>query len=147
MNNLHSYILLLAENGNFDGAKAPFSAKRSIVDKGVYMKKFGLFILGVTAFLSMTPCVYAVLPPLYQSQREIKAILENKKLGEQLSSGCGVQKIQRNKKGYEITTIRHRIQVDVIYQAKTPGHVGPAKFTLCFHEATPIPGETPTPKK
>lgn len=74
--------------------------------------------------------VCAILPPLYQTSNEIKAILESKELGQKLGSGDVIQTIQKNESGYEIITNKHRLQVDVSYVSnKGPG---PAEYKFIF---------------
>lgn len=77
----------------------------------------------------------ALLPPLYQSSREIRAILESEQLGQKLGSGDIILKIEKNNEGYEITTNKHQLQIDVNYEAAP--YPGPAHYNLRFGEATP----------
>ncbi len=78
---------------------------------------------------------FALLPPLYQTANEIKAILSDQQLGQKLQSGDVIMSIQKNKESYEVVTNTRKIQVDVIYQpANRPG---PAQFVFKFYD--PIP--------
>lgn len=98
---------------------------------GGSMKKY-LLLLCLSSALSLS----AALPPLYQSSNEIKAILSSESLGSALSAGELITTIQKNKQGYEITTNRRHVQVDIVYEPNQKP--GPAQFKLQFHEATPL---------
>lgn len=75
---------------------------------------------------------YALLPPLYQTANEIKAILESKELSQKLKSGEVIMTIQKNDEGYEIVTNKHRLQVDVSYLHQN--RPGPSQFQFDFHQ-------------
>lgn len=77
----------------------------------------------------------AALPPLYQSLTEFKSILEDPQLDEKLQSGEGILKIEIDKDGYLITTNRHTLHVERVYE-KSHGP-GPARYKLFF--SNPIP--------
>lgn len=92
------------------------------------MKKLILLL----AFFSVIH-VEALLPPLYQSAAEIKSIMEDKQLGQKLTSGDLITKIERNDQGYLISTNKHTLQVYVQYgPAEQPG---PAQYMIRFGEA------------
>lgn len=92
-----------------------------------------IFLTACLSFLSIFSSMEAVLPPLYEGAKEIRAMLKNRELDQKLESGEVITTIQKNEKGYEIITNKHRVQVDVIYQPNA--HPGPARFELQFHEA------------
>lgn len=94
------------------------------------MIKFVVFLL-----VLVSPNVEAILPPLYQTASEIKSILENQQLGETLQSGESIIKIEKIDQGYELTTNKHHLKVDIIYEPSI--RPGPAQFKLQF--GTPIP--------
>lgn len=97
------------------------------------MKKFILPFLLNFCFVQTA---FALLPPLYQSIDEMKAILISEELSKHLDSADLILSIQRNSNGYEITSNLHTLQVDIIYlPAEKPG---PAKFDLKFHDALPV---------
>jgi hypothetical protein len=77
----------------------------------------------------------ALLPPLYQSTAEIKAILADDQLGKKLQSGEIIKKIKKNAQGYEIITNHHRLQVTV--ENEPSQGPGPAHFKLIFDNPTP----------
>jgi len=75
------------------------------------MKKmlFSLFLLvGVNSF--------AVLPPFYHSSREIKAILDDSKVHDVLSSGQLILSIVKQDDVYLVTTPDYKMQVRVVYK-------------------------------
>lgn len=77
-------------------------------------------------------------PPLYESAKEITAILNDSQLGEKLGSGEMILLIEKspNDKSYLIWTNHHRLQVNVSYEALE--HPGPAHFKLHFETPTPL---------
>lgn len=93
------------------------------------------FVLLVT-FLAIIVQVEGALPPLYQTSSEIKAILEDKQLGQKLESGEVITKIKKNEQGYVITTNQHRLQIYVSYEP--PQRPGPAHFKLSFGDPSPL---------
>lgn len=96
------------------------------------MKKY---IFAIAASLAVMQAE-ALLPPLYQGSAEIKAIMEDERLGQKLGSGDVIVKIEKNDPGYEITTNKHHLQVYVEYErAQRPG---PAHYKLRFGEALPL---------
>lgn len=96
------------------------------------MKKFGMIL-----FISLVALqAEAVLPPLYQTSSEIKAIMVDEQLGEKLQSGEVIEKIEKTNQGYTITTNKSRLEVKVIYEpAQRPG---PAHYHLSFGNAVPL---------
>ena len=89
------------------------------------MKIFSLIFFAATGF--------AALPPLYQSTREIQALLTDSQLGENLGSGEMIEKIIRIEDGYLVITPKYKMIVNVHYQANAKNFVGPAKFELEFN--------------
>ena len=100
------------------------------------------------AFLLTTP-MFAVLPPMAQTQREIKAILDSSEFYDYVSildtfdqiiktEDGYLIKTTRNQIAYEdegefITKIEHQVAVVVQYDERpSDGFVGPAKFTIKF---------------
>jgi hypothetical protein len=94
------------------------------------MKKLIVCLLVMLAPIHMC---YAILPPLYQSVEEIKAILKDKRLSEVLSSSNTITNIIKIDNGYSIETEDSSVVVDVIYIPTKL--LGPAKFKLEFHKA------------
>lgn len=93
------------------------------------------YLLTILSLCLLNP-LEAILPPLYETALEMKAILTDQQLGQKLHSGEVIQMIQKNDQGYEILTNQHRLQIDVLYQP--PKQPGPAHFKLYFHAPTPI---------
>lgn len=92
------------------------------------MKKF-IFLL---FFLFILQTAHAALPPLYQSLREIKAIISYERLINELGSAEAVIGIKKVENGYLVKTFRYELKVDVIYIPQEM--VGPAKFELKFNQ-------------
>jgi hypothetical protein len=76
--------------------------------------------------------LFAALPPLAQSSREIQAVLSDSQLQTLLGSAEGVQEIIRTEGGYVVMTQNYLLRVDVEYlSASRPG---PVPFRLHFQE-------------
>lgn len=75
----------------------------------------------------------AALPPLYETLKEYKALLDSPQLTENLVSADAIENIQRDNYGFLIKTNKHTMKVDVVYDPQT--HPGPSKFHFVFHKA------------
>ena len=84
-------------------------------------------------FLSSS--VFAALPPLEQSSREMQAILTDRQLRQVVGSGESIEEIGKIEGGYLLTTSQHTVFVEVRYQ-KSEGKIGPAQFELVFHPSS-----------
>ena len=97
------------------------------------MNRWTLFLLS----LGLCSCYSgdALLPPLYQSIRELSAILASEELPQHLSAGEAIEAIHHNEEGYRIDGSRSSCFVKVIPipQAK----IGPMEFTLHFEAIAP----------
>lgn len=80
--------------------------------------------------------IEAVLPPLYQTSKEIIMIMSDEQLGKKLQSGEVIEKIEKNDLGYEITTNKNQLQVNVVYEPLQ--QPGPAHYNLLFNHPTPL---------
>jgi|GEM_PF-2684023 len=89
--------------------------------------------------LVVTTCS-SVLPPLYETIAEYKALLESPQLGEKLSSGEPIVSITREAEGFLLTTTRSTLRVKVHYMPQN--RPGPSQFTLQFRESQSL-GSTP----
>lgn len=87
------------------------------------MKKSLFFLL-----LVLTTPSWALLPPFYQSVKEVEEILANKALSS--LSGEELLLIQKTEEGYLLETSRHRVMITVKKILKTSP--GPASFSLEF---------------
>ena len=94
------------------------------------------FIVSVLIGFSFFCPLQAVLPPLYQTANEIKAILASEELGTHLSSGEVIVKIEKQENGYEITTNYNHLLVSITYEPVN--RPGPAQFTLKFQKTQPL---------
>jgi hypothetical protein len=97
------------------------------------MKRLLFFIFASSIFLQ----AQALLPPLYQTSSEIKAIMDNPQLAQKLQAGEVIEKIEKNDQGYEITTNKSRVQVNVVYEP-TGQVAGPAHYKLSFGNPAPL---------
>ena len=86
-------------------------------------------------FLLCSNVVFAALPPLAQSSREIHAILESSKTYELLGGAEPIEEILHNKSGYLLITTRQQLQVDIHYLPSDK--MGPTPFKLEFYTVTP----------
>lgn len=96
------------------------------------MKKL---LLLISAYVVFNGVAFGALPPLWQNVAEIKAILNDPKLGEFLSSADIIHEIKKSPQGWVIVTQREELSVEVVYQAAS--HPGPVPFTLIFRSPTP----------
>lgn len=93
-----------------------------------------VFLTGTLLLAATTFYAQAALPPLWESVREYKALLNSsKELGEHLKPGDMINDIKRDESGFVITATHTTIKVDVVYEPID--NAGPAKFHLVFHEA------------
>jgi hypothetical protein len=83
------------------------------------------------ALLIASSPTYAALPPLAQSAREIKAILEAPETFDLLTGAEPIEQIARTKNGYLLVTKHRELLVDIEYLPMEK--MGPAKFKLIFH--------------
>jgi hypothetical protein len=91
------------------------------------MKKLVLSALFFAAIHS--PCL-AILPPLWQGTAEIKAIIEDKRFGENLQSGEVIEEIKRTETGWLVRTNKNELRVTITYLPAT--RPGPAQFEMEF---------------
>lgn len=93
-------------------------------------------ILILFCALCIVSTAEAVLPPLYSSIAEIKAILDDKRLADELTAGQAITDIKRTDTGYLVVTPKYNLQIDISYKPqKMPG---PAHFEFAFHKKTAI---------
>lgn len=85
---------------------------------------------------SFTTSLQAILPPLYQTSKELRMVLEGDQLGKALPDGEPILEIRKNDKGYEITTLHYHVQANIVY--KSSGRPGPAQFEVEFQKADRI---------
>lgn len=96
------------------------------------MYRIGFTFLAILA----TTQLQGLLPPLYQTANEIKAILSDEQLGGKLESGEVIEKIEKNDHGYEIWTNKSHLQVSIVYEHLQ--HPGPAQYKLYFNDRISI---------
>lgn len=85
---------------------------------------------------AFTSDLQAVLPPLYQTSKELSVVLQGDNLGKALPSGEPILEIRKNSQGYEITTLHYHVQANIIYKASD--RPGPAQFEVEFEKADKI---------
>lgn len=79
---------------------------------------------------------FALLPPYFQSVKEIEQILTDERLHDILGSGEPIMEIQKMGNSYLIVTSKQSLRVNVIYQPSE--RPGPAHFELQFEEANDL---------
>lgn len=94
------------------------------------MKKWLFFVLMI-----LTAQAPALLPPLYTSLAEFKALIDSPELTQRLESGEVILSIQRTKEGLAVITNKHILLADL--EALPSDKPGPAQFKLTFHTPTP----------
>jgi hypothetical protein len=101
--------------------------KLALITKEFIMKNILAILFGSMALSAPLP---ALLPPLYQSTAEIKAILSDEKLSDVLQSGDLILDIKRTDNGYLIVTNQREVEAQIVY--KKNHAVGPAKFDIVY---------------
>lgn len=90
------------------------------------MKK-GYILLAILLFYAP---LRALLPPLWEDVDQLNMILEDRRLGEFLSSGDAILNIERKDQGWLIETNHHAVFIKVIHEKQeTPGK---AHYSLEF---------------
>lgn len=92
------------------------------------------YVIATAIFFSHA-IIFAALPPLFEDIAEIKAILDDQKLGQLLESGESIREIKKVEKGYVIKTNQHKLLAKVIY--KPNNRPGPAQFDIEFNPPKP----------
>lgn len=82
------------------------------------------------AMLFSCSCVYAALPPLYETLKEFKSLIEDPRLENSFTSGEAIVKIERDEQGFIVSTNKRTIHVQVVYEPATMP--GPEKYKLVF---------------
>ncbi|MBA3816336.1 MAG: hypothetical protein H0X29_07425 [Parachlamydiaceae bacterium] len=98
------------------------------------MKKYAII------FISMMACTLSAqgaLPPVYQTAKEFRALLDDPKLTDTLGTGDSIQSITRVEDGFVVKTNMHVLKVDLSYEKLD--QPGPAKFRFDFHELENLP--------
>ena len=86
-----------------------------------------------TAFFICTSSVlFAALPPLAQSTKEMRAILNDSQLYQALGSAQNIEEMSRIDNGWVVKTQEYALQVDVVYLEQK--RAGPVQFELRFHQ-------------
>lgn len=89
----------------------------------------------IAVFLLSFAPLSALKPPLYHTLDEFKALIEDPQLPGKLDSSQAIQSIVRTEQGFEVTTNKAVLPVNVVNEPAPKGWVGPAKFHLEFQEA------------
>lgn len=74
---------------------------------------------------------FALLPPLYTSLNEFKALVASPELTKQLDSGETIVSLRRTKNGLVVITNKHVLFAEI--QNLPTDKPGPAEFQLKFH--------------
>lgn len=96
-----------------------------------YFKHF-LWSIIFFACLCYTKPATALLPPYYESAKEITAILNDPNISKIITSGRLIHAITKmeDNTGYIVSTGTCTLHIKVIYSPPAPGFVGPAVFEL-----------------
>jgi hypothetical protein len=94
-----------------------------------------LFLIVCVSFVYLSPAE-GLLPPLYQSMNEYKALLDDPRFSEAFTSGEVLVEIERKDNLFFVTTNRSKMQVTIHYDQKR--RIGPAQFYLEFSPAVPL---------
>lgn len=79
---------------------------------------------------------FGLLPPLFQSVREIEAIVSSEDLKVKIPPSQPIHALTKVEKGYILETQDYQMAIDVVYkQQATPG---PMQFELIFKEPTRV---------
>lgn len=87
-------------------------------------------LLFVIAILIGSTGATALLPPYYESTKEITAILNDPEIAKQIGSGRLIHSITRTDTGYTIEAGDCTLTVKVTYKPQPQAIVGPAIFEL-----------------
>jgi len=101
--------------------------KRKPDSTGTIGKKLPYFFFITLLF---APQVFALLPPFYQSIKEITAILNNSDVIKKLNTPYPISNITKTENGYQITVQECTLNVIVEYIPPKAGWVGPAEFKI-----------------
>lgn len=83
-------------------------------------------------FVFLASTTFGLLPPLSQSTRELRELINDPRLYENLGGSEIIQKIIRTENGYLVVTQNYEMAVDVHYQRREERRIGPAQFELEF---------------
>ncbi len=93
--------------------------------------KGNLLLIGI---LFVATAAWALLPPYYESSKEIKAILEDPTVIEKITSGRVIKSIVKTHNGYLITAGPKgecTLNVNIQYlPPATRGYAGPAQYDI-----------------
>lgn len=73
----------------------------------------------------------AALPPLGNSLRELRALIQDAEFYKTVSSAEIIENITKTDYGYFVTTTHKQIEVHILY-SEVKGRLGPAPFTLTY---------------
>ena len=90
--------------------------------------------------LFVTTTAFGALPPLAQGIREMQALFSDHRFYEGLGSAEILKDVIRTESGYLVLTQNYAMKVDVNYERRSDGMVGPVQFDLEFN--TPVNLET-----
>lgn len=85
----------------------------------------------VFAMLALATVGFSALPPMAQSIRELRTLIESPEM--YLGSAEWITNISHNEHGYLVETTNYQMQVDIHYGGGNPGFCGPAQFRFAFH--------------
>lgn len=89
-----------------------------------------LKLLSTITLLSVAQNSFGLLPPFYQSTKEMIAILSSPEVAKKLASPYPIKSITRIDSGYRIAIDDCTLDVNITYEAQEKGMVGPANFEI-----------------
>jgi|GEM_PF-2592018 len=95
-------------------------------------------------FIACTAQAMALLPPLYTSIDEVKAIVNSPELSQKLDSGESIIAVRRTRDGWVVITNKHVLSGQM--ETLPADHPGPAQFQLKWGEPierTKLPSNRP----
>lgn len=81
-------------------------------------------------FLCIPFPLQALLPPFYESKKELIDILNNNEVAEKITSVRLINSIEKTETGYKITARECTLEVFVNYKQPQQGFVGPAEYEI-----------------
>lgn len=88
------------------------------------------FTLSLGIAVLSCSCVFAALPPFYQTLKEYKALLNDPQFEKSFTSADVIESIERSQNSFVITTNKRTVNVEISYAPAT--HPGPEQFTFTF---------------
>ena len=86
-------------------------------------------LMSLTLIVVSQP-VFALLPPYYQSVKEMVAILNSPLVAEKMGSPYSIQSLIKSETGYTLAVGECKLDIKINYIQRKDGLVGPAEFNI-----------------